>query len=264
MQPRSAPFVLPLFIHAPAYVMGYLGALFIQDEETQAQDKAVFGLFCVSLAFPTVFVLLWAFLYYSPISASILLDLDIITGIVSRYPPEGFVHPSVGIALVLIQLLDAYMHMRRIQATWRVLLGFWALKPCEYSITTLQQYIITPSHPWVNKGPSTPVDAPKVEVTTSTMHICVLHEPLVKPRHARPRSSRVMRHVLRARAEAASALAAFFGTRALTGRTRLCICLPSSCVPRYCGDKDSVVWMIEAVYAASALESFDASQARTI
>ncbi|VDB95788.1 unnamed protein product [Peniophora sp. CBMAI 1063] len=107
------------------------------------------------------------------------------------------------------------MRMRRIQATWRVLLGIWAPKRWEYSITALQQYTTTPKpppNPWVNKGTSTPTEAWKVAVSPSTMHSGVPHEPPVKSRRRRPRSGRVMRHVLRARAEAASALAAFFGT----------------------------------------------------
>ena len=67
-------FVLPLCIHAPAYVMGRLGARLVEDEEeTQAQNKVIFGLLCVLLAYPTAFVMLWAFLYYSPIGALVSL-----------------------------------------------------------------------------------------------------------------------------------------------------------------------------------------------
>ncbi|VDB99602.1 unnamed protein product [Peniophora sp. CBMAI 1063] len=200
-------FVLPLFIHAPAYVMGRLGARLVEDEEeTQAQNKVIFGLLCVLLAYPTAFVLLWAFLYYSPIGAMISL------GLVSLL---AYYHT--------ILVKDVYMRMRRIQATWRV--SIWAPKRWEYSITAQQQYTTTPKpppNPWVNKGTSTPTEAPKVAVSPSTMHSGVPHEPPVQSRRRRPRSGRVMRHVLRTRVEAASALAAFFGTleRSLAVRVR--------------------------------------------
>ncbi|KZV60113.1 hypothetical protein PENSPDRAFT_760185 [Peniophora sp. CONT] len=193
-------FVLPLCIHAPAYVMGRLGARLVEDEEeTQAQNKVIFGLLCVLLAYPTAFSLLWAFLYYSPIGALISL------GLVSLM---AYYHT--------ILVKDAYMRIKRIQATWRVLLGIWAPKRWEYSIAALQQYTATPKpppNPWINKGTSTPTGSPKVEARVpSTMHSGVPDEPPVQSRRRRPRSGRVMRHVLRARAEAASALATFFGT----------------------------------------------------
>lgn len=117
--------------------------------------------------------------------------------------------------MALTDRTDAYMRIKRIQATWRVLLGLWAPKKWEYSIAALQQYTATskpPPNPWINKGTSTPTEQPKVEATPSMMHSGVPEEPPVQSRRRRPRSGRVMRHVLRARAEAASALATFFVT----------------------------------------------------
>ena len=72
------------------------------------------------------------------------------------------------------------MRIKRIQATWRVLLGIWAPKRWEYSIAALQQYTATPKplpNPWIYKGTSTFTKQPKVEATPSTMYSGVLDEP---------------------------------------------------------------------------------------
>ena len=63
-------FLLPLIVHAPVYVIGRLGARLVEhEEETQAQNKVVFGLLLLLMIYPTAFFVLWAFLYYSPIGA---------------------------------------------------------------------------------------------------------------------------------------------------------------------------------------------------
>lgn len=63
-------FFLPLIVHSPAYVMGQLGArLAIDEEETQAQNKVLFGMFLLMLIYPTTFLVLWALLWFTPIGA---------------------------------------------------------------------------------------------------------------------------------------------------------------------------------------------------
>lgn len=63
-------FILPLTVHFPAYVMGQLGArLVINEEETQAQNKVLFGMFLLMLIYPTAFVVMWAFLWFTPSGA---------------------------------------------------------------------------------------------------------------------------------------------------------------------------------------------------
>lgn len=63
-------FILPLMVHSPAYVMGHLGArLVVDEEETQAQNKVLFGMFLLMLIYPTAFLVMWAFLWFTPIGA---------------------------------------------------------------------------------------------------------------------------------------------------------------------------------------------------
>jgi glycerol-3-phosphate O-acyltransferase/dihydroxyacetone phosphate acyltransferase len=128
---------------------------------------------------------------------------------------------------------DAYRRFKRVEATWRVLLGVWAPKRWEYSLAALEQYTRTPvppPNPWLER-PATPrlesrdaspapeMPPTKVNMTASAAGAknatAIASAPLAPaephPKRARrPRSGRVMRHVLRARAEAAHALAAFF------------------------------------------------------
>lgn len=68
---RLPLFVLPLLIHAPAYVVGRLGAKLVEDEEeTQAQNKAVFGLFVLAVTvYPALFFFLWSCLRYTSLGA---------------------------------------------------------------------------------------------------------------------------------------------------------------------------------------------------
>jgi glycerol-3-phosphate O-acyltransferase / dihydroxyacetone phosphate acyltransferase len=98
--------------------------------------------------------------------------------------------------------LTHFFSMKRVAAAWRVLIGVWAPKKWEYSMTALAQYTATPIPPaneWITGKPGAPAGG-------------VSPEPPVTPqpyRARRPRSGRVMRHVLRARAEAARSLASF-------------------------------------------------------
>lgn len=92
--------------------------------------------------------------------------------------------------------------MKRVAAAWRVLIGVWAPKKWEYSLTALAQYTATPVPP-ANEWITGKSQVPAGDGAT---------EPPVSPqpyRARRPRSGRVMRHVLRARAEASRSLASF-------------------------------------------------------
>ena len=62
--------ILPLVVHAPAYLMGRYGARLVEDEEeTQAQMKVVFGLLLMLIMYPAAFFVVWAFLWYTPVGA---------------------------------------------------------------------------------------------------------------------------------------------------------------------------------------------------
>jgi glycerol-3-phosphate O-acyltransferase / dihydroxyacetone phosphate acyltransferase len=108
---------------------------------------------------------------------------------------------------------------KRLVAAWRVLVGVWAPKHWDLSLSALTQYTI-PRVPqesaWIDKprsgsttprpaspaGPS-PASAPANGVTASPA--------APKPKkHKRPPSRQLVRHVLRARTEAAKALAGLF------------------------------------------------------
>ena len=94
--------------------------------------------------------------------------------------------------------------MKRVAAAWRVLIGVWAPKKWEYSLTALAQYTATPIPPanqWVTGNSRVPAGGVATEPPVS-------QQPY---RARRPRSGRVMRHVLRARAEASRSLASFIG-----------------------------------------------------
>ncbi|KAH9022575.1 glycerol-3-phosphate-acyltransferase [Lactarius pseudohatsudake] len=177
-------FFVPLIVHLPAYVVARLGArLAIDEEETQAQNKVLFGMFFLMLIYPITFMVMWAFLWFTPIGAILSATL---VWLFASYHNK------------LID--DNYEHMKRVGAAWRVLIGVWAPKEWEYSLTALSQYTAThipPTNEWVSEGVKTTVSG-------------ATEEPPVSPqpyRARRPRTGRVMRHVLRARAEAVRLLA---------------------------------------------------------
>lgn len=63
-------FLFPLIVHMPVYIMGRMGARLVEDEEeTQAQNKVVFGLLSLLLIYPAAFFFLWALFWYTPIGA---------------------------------------------------------------------------------------------------------------------------------------------------------------------------------------------------
>ncbi|KAG1739316.1 hypothetical protein EDB19DRAFT_1895530 [Suillus lakei] len=164
-------FLFPLLLHTPVYVMGRIGARLVEhEEETQAQNKAVFGLLSCMMIYPATFWALWAMLWYTGTGA-----------LVAAFTVWAF----------------AYYHnrlingtLKRVIAAWRVLVGVWAPRRWELSLSALSQYT-TPQ---------------------------VTDEPLVKiARRRRPSSRRIMRHLLRARGEAVKALAEFLTTLEASG-----------------------------------------------
>lgn len=63
-------FIFPLIVHLPVYVIGRLGAKMVEDEEeTQAQNKVVFGLLFLLMIYPAAFFFLWALFWYTPAGA---------------------------------------------------------------------------------------------------------------------------------------------------------------------------------------------------
>lgn len=92
-------------------------------------------------------------------------------------------------------------------AAWRVLVGVWAPKNWDLSIPALTQYTVPkvpPESVWIDKprsGSSTPRAGSPVGGAPAAPK---------KAKSRRPPSRRLVRHVLRARIEAAKALAALF------------------------------------------------------
>ena len=60
-------FFLPLIAHMPIYILGRLGARLVEhEEETQAQNKVIIGLFFLLLIiYPLAFWILWALFLYT-------------------------------------------------------------------------------------------------------------------------------------------------------------------------------------------------------
>ena len=73
-------FILPLIIHLPAYYVARRGAKMVEDEEeTQAQNKVVFGLMLAFLIYATLGIIVWASLSYTALGA--LAGLGLIYGV---------------------------------------------------------------------------------------------------------------------------------------------------------------------------------------
>lgn len=69
---RLPLFIFPLAIHMPAYIMARVGARLVEDEEeTQAQNKVIFGLLLLLMIYPAAFFFVWALFWYTPIGAVI-------------------------------------------------------------------------------------------------------------------------------------------------------------------------------------------------
>ncbi|KAK0240807.1 hypothetical protein EDD85DRAFT_816261 [Armillaria nabsnona] len=209
-------FLFPVVVHLPVYVMGRLGARLVEDEEeTQAQNKIVFGLLSMMMVYPAAFFFLWAFLWYSSAGA---LAAAVIVYLFARY------HNTL--------IDDNYEHAKRLYAAWRALVGVWAPKGMDLSLAALSQYttpVLPKENPWIDRPnsstpepsttPTTPGNVPTVLPGPSDL--LTSNEPPVRSRRKRrPPTRRIMRHVLRARVEAVKALAVFFDQleRAGTGK----------------------------------------------
>ncbi|TFL03121.1 glycerol-3-phosphate-acyltransferase [Pterulicium gracile] len=206
-------FFLPLVLHMPIYVMGRMGARLVEDEEeTQASAKVLFSLLLLVLIYPATFFFLWAFLWYTPMGAVIAGSIVYL------------------FAMYHIKMINGTLSRlaKRLLATWRVLLGIWAPKSFEMSLPALSQYT-TPSipkdNPYVDRSlPKSPI----VPAVASAESI-VIKEPAPstsepskdqKPKR-KPSSRRIIKHVLRARAEAIRALGSFFDHLERSGNTKL-------------------------------------------
>ncbi|KAJ8695889.1 hypothetical protein PTI98_005799 [Pleurotus ostreatus] len=194
-------FVFPLIVHSPVYIMGRLGARLVEDEEeTQAQNKVLFGLLFTLLMYPASFFFLWALFMYTPIGAILAF---------------GTVYYLAVYHNKMIN--DYYENAKRVIAAWRVLVGVWAPRRWEFSTAVLSQYttpIVPKENPWIDKpksstsSPARNVAAPLPSSLASGLE--PPEPPVSSAPRRRPPSRRIMRHVLRARVEAVKALAIFF------------------------------------------------------
>ncbi|KAJ4488873.1 glycerol-3-phosphate-acyltransferase [Lentinula edodes] len=191
-------FLFPLVVHMPVYIMGRFGAHLVEDEEeTQAQNKVAFGLFSLFLIYPAAFFFLWALFWYTPVGAIIAATTVYMFAIYHNRTITG-----------------NYEAARRFITAWRILIGVWAPKKWDLSVTALSLYTTpkTPKeNPWVKKPETDPIEQepPPTVKTYSHPHS-----------RRRPPTRRIMRHVLRARIEAVKALAVFFDQLEHTGERR--------------------------------------------
>ncbi|KAH7888964.1 hypothetical protein F5I97DRAFT_1803842 [Phlebopus sp. FC_14] len=196
-------FFLPLALHFPVYIMGRLGARLVEhEEETQAQNKVVIGLLLLMLIYPATFWALWAVLSYSSFGA-----------LVAALTVWAFAYYHTRL------VNDNYMHLKRVIAAWRVLVGVWAPKRWDLPLAALSQYTtpqIPPENPWIDKSRSSSTPTLPAQAT----------EPPVFNKRKRPSSRRIMRHVLRARGEAVRALASFFAALEAGGGDKVVMASP--------------------------------------
>ncbi|KAI0743633.1 glycerol-3-phosphate-acyltransferase [Daedaleopsis nitida] len=191
---------LPLVLHAPAYVMGRFGARLVEDEEeTQAQNKVVFGLLLMLMVYPAAFFFVWAFLWYTPVGALVALSFVFVFAMYHNFLINGTA--------------------KRLVAAWRVLVGVWAPKRWDMSLSALAQYTvprIPPENPWIDrskaKSKSRPVTPgiPVSDFSSPPSSSSSPATPQAEGKRRRPPSRRLIRHVLCARVEAAKALASLF------------------------------------------------------
>ncbi|KAM5533716.1 hypothetical protein V8D89_012589, partial [Ganoderma adspersum] len=220
-------FIVPIVLHAPAYAMGYFGARLAEDEEeTQAQNKVVFGLLLLLMIYPAAFFFVWAFLWYTPVGA---LVAGSFVFLFAMYHNRLINH--------------SYDRAKRLVAAWRVLVGVWAPKRWDMSLSAVAQYTVPrvpPENPWIDRTkaktksraatPSpAPVPAPTAPSASASTSASASAPTLANAtpgpsngtgsgsgsgssggKRRRPPSHRLIRHVLRARVEAAKALASLF------------------------------------------------------
>ncbi|KAF8127762.1 glycerol-3-phosphate-acyltransferase [Mycena galopus ATCC 62051] len=187
-------FIVPLILYLPVYFMGRWGAQLADDEEeTQAQNKLVFGLVSMLAMYLPAFFFLWAMFLYTPVGAVLAAAT---LWLFARY------HDSM------------INRAKRLLATWRVIMGVWAPKKWDFPLAALAPYK-TPVFPkeseFISKPTGSAEGSPKIPSVLPPTPDMGPDEPPVQTRpKRRPPSRRIMRHVLRARVEAVKALAEFF------------------------------------------------------
>jgi len=181
-----------LILHLPVYLMGRFGAGLVKDEEeTQAQNKVVFGLLSSFLLYPATFFFLWALMWYTSLGA-----------VVSAATVYMFANYHT------LMIDKNYESGKRLLAAWRILVGVWAPKRWDLSISALSQYTTPPTpkeNPWV-KPKSSKNNSPATSAPPSDSEDGPVNP---RPRKRTP-SRRLVRHVLRARVDAIKALSNFF------------------------------------------------------
>ncbi|KAJ3886996.1 glycerol-3-phosphate-acyltransferase [Lentinula edodes] len=201
-------FLFPLVVHMPVYIMGRFGAHLVEDEEeTQAQNKVAFGLFSLFLIYPAAFFFLWALFWYTPVGAIIAATTVYMFAIYHNRTITG-----------------NYEAARRFITAWRILIGVWAPKKWDLSVTALSLYTTpkTPKeNPWVKKPETDPMSTPSISSDNNNSNPPPTVKTYSHPHsRRRPPTRRIMRHVLRARIEAVKALAVFFDQLEHTGERR--------------------------------------------
>ncbi|KAG8906724.1 hypothetical protein FRB99_006322 [Tulasnella sp. 403] len=187
-------FAIPLLINAPAYITSRFGAnLVIDEEETQAQNKIVFGFLLTAASYGFIFWTVWAFFWRTPLGA--VLASSAVYLLYTYY---------------LRTIDDFYARSKKLMAAWRVLIGVWGPRRWDMSVTALKPWTIPeipPPNPWIDR-PLTPVPTnTTIPAAPSTSNETGSDKP--KKRSKKPASRSLIRHVLRARTEASRALAAF-------------------------------------------------------
>lgn len=182
--------------------MGRIGAGLVEhEEETQAQNKAVFGLLSCMMIYPATFWALWAMLWYTGTGA-----------LVAAFTVWAFAYYHNSL------INDIYMNLKRVIAAWRVLVGVWAPRRWELSLSALSQYttpLVPPENPWIDKNRA---NSSAPGGTLRSLPTQFTDEPPVKiARRRRPSSRIIMKHLLRARGEAVKALAEFLTTLEASG-----------------------------------------------
>jgi hypothetical protein len=216
-------FLFPLLVHMPVYILGRLGAQLVEDEEeTQAQNKVVFGLLFLLLIYPANFFFLWALFWYTPTGAFLAATTVYLFAVYHNKLINDNYERCVIFFRNLCCLNPIARSAKRLVAAWRILVGVWAPKRWELPHAALSQYTTpeTPKeNPWIDRpktsaNQSTATDTmPKITKLIPEPDLVppLAQEPPVNTRpKRRPPSRRIMRHVLRARAEAIRALAGFF------------------------------------------------------
>ncbi|PFH44974.1 hypothetical protein AMATHDRAFT_164245 [Amanita thiersii Skay4041] len=186
-------FLLPLLLHVPVYFMGRIGASLAEDEEeTQAQNKVAFGLLSLLMIYPTIFLFLWALLYYTPLGA---LLAAFVVYLFATYHNK---------------MIDGE-YAKQCAAAWRVLVGVWVPKKWDLSLAALSPYMVPrtpPENPWIER--SKPAADSKVAKDILGTTSLVLDKTSTASATQKPPSRRIIRHVLRARIKAKKELTSFF------------------------------------------------------